>query len=65
LSHQMRWMECLSHCDFNIQYVKGTSNRVVDSLSQYYQSDTGDDIHPLYDYIMADSQLDLGGEDLL
>jgi hypothetical protein len=58
-------MEYLSRFDFDIQYIKGTSNKVADSLSQYYQSDTGDDVHPLYDYVTADSQLDLEGEDLL
>src|SRR5258705_9617524 len=60
----MRWMEYLSRFDFDIQYVKGTSNKVADSLSQYYQSDTRDDIHPLYDYVNADTQLNLSGEDL-
>jgi len=63
-SRQMRWMEYLSRFDFDIQYVKGTSNKVADSLSRYYQSDTGDDIHPLYDYVNADTQLDPSGEDL-
>jgi hypothetical protein len=64
-SRQMRWMEYLSRFDFNIQYVKGTSNKVPDSLSRYYQLDTGDDVHSLYDYVTADSQLDPEGEDLL
>jgi hypothetical protein len=63
-SRQMRWMEYLSCFDFDIQYIKGTSNLVADSLSGYYQSDTGNDVHPLYDYITADSQLDPEGEDL-
>jgi len=66
LSHrQMQWMEYFSRFDYNIQYVKGTSNKVAVSLSQYYQSDTDDDIHPTYDYITADVQLDPEGEDLL
>jgi hypothetical protein len=63
-SRQMRWMEYLSRFDFDIQYIKGTSNKVADSLSRYYQSDTGDDVHPLYDYVNADIQLDPSGEDL-
>ena len=63
-SRQMRWMEYLSRFDFDIQYIKGTSNKVADSLSRYYQSDTGDDTHPLYDYVNADIQLDPSGEDL-
>jgi hypothetical protein len=63
-SRQMRWMEYLSRFDFDIQYVKGSSNKVADSLSQYYQSDMLDDIHPTYDYVNADIQLDPEGKDL-
>jgi len=44
--------------------MKGTGNKVTDSLSQYYQSDTDDDIHPMYDYITPKVQLDPKGEDL-
>jgi hypothetical protein len=62
-SCQMQWMEYLSWFDYDIQYVKGV-NKVADSLSRYYQSDTGDDVHPLYDFVNADVQLDLEGEDL-
>jgi len=62
--HQMRWMEYFSQFDYNIQYIKGTSNKVADSLSRYYQSDTDDDIHPTYDYVTADVQLDPEGEDI-
>ena len=50
--------------DYDIQYIKGTSNKIADSLSWYYQSDTMDDIHPMYDYVNADMQLDPEGEDL-
>ena len=32
-SCQMRWMEYLSRFNFDIQYVKGSSNKVADSLS--------------------------------
>jgi hypothetical protein len=63
-SHQMWWIKYLSRFDFNIQYVKGSSNKVADSISQYYQSDTEDDTHPTYDFVNADSQLDPEGEDL-
>ena len=45
--------------------MKGVSNKVADSLSRYYQSDTWEDVHPSYDYVNADSQLDPEGEDLL
>ena len=64
-SCQMQWMEYLSRFNFNIQYVKGTSNKVADSLSCYYQSDTGDDVHPLYDFVNVDIQLNPEHEDLL
>ena len=60
----MRWMEYLSRFNCDIRYIKGTRNKVADSLSRYYQSDTGDDIHPLYYYVNADIQLDPSGEDL-
>src|ERR1700722_13582989 len=59
----MWWMEYLSRFDYDIQYIKGTSNRVADSLSRYYQSDIVEDNHPSYDYITVDTQLDLEGED--
>src|SRR6202040_1895105 len=60
----MRWIEYLSRFDYDTQYIKGTSNRVADSLSRYYQSDTVEDNHPLYDYVTVDAQLDLEEEDL-
>src|SRR5229473_153967 len=63
-SRQMRWMKYLSCFDYNIQYVKGSSNKVADSLSRYYQSDTIDDVHPAYDFVNADERLDPEGEDL-
>src|SRR6202041_3154519 len=48
-SRQMWWMEYHSRFDYDIQYIKGTSNKVADSLSRYYQSDTDEDNHPSYD----------------
>src|ERR1700722_17023577 len=60
----MWWMEYLSWFDYDIQYIKGTSNKVADSLSRYYQSDTDEDNHPTYDYVMVDVLLDPEGEDL-
>ena len=65
LSHrQMRWMEYLSRFDFDIQYVKGVTNKVADSLSRYYQSDTSEDSHPTFDFVNANVRLDPEGEDL-
>src|ERR1700749_4813261 len=61
----MRWMEYLSRFDFDIQYVKGSSNKVADSLSWYYQSDTDNDVCQTYDYVNTDLALDPEGEDLL
>ena len=63
-SRQMRWMEYLSRFNFTIQYVKGSRNKVADSLSRYHQSDTPEDKVPGYDYVNADLQLDPEGEDL-
>ena len=57
-------MEYLSRFDYNIQYIEGTSNKVADSLSRYYQSDMVEDNHPSYDYVTVDAQLDPEGEDL-
>src|SRR6202040_509779 len=60
----MRWMEYLSRFDYDIQYIKGTSNKVADSLSRYYQLDTDEDNHPSYNYVTVDALLDPEGEDL-
>ena len=57
-------MEYLSQFDFDIQYMKGSSNKVADSLLWYYQLDKEDDTHPTYDFVNAESQLDPEGEDL-
>src|ERR1700720_1939973 len=61
----MRWMEYFSRFDYDIQYIKGTRNRVADSLSRYYQLDTDEDNRPSYDYVTVDAQLNPEGEDLL
>ena len=44
--------------------MKGSSNKVADSLSRYYQSDTDEDVCQTYDYVNADLVLDPEGEDL-
>ncbi|KAG6869510.1 hypothetical protein C0995_002549, partial [Termitomyces sp. Mi166 len=42
----------------------GELNKVVDCLSRYFESDTIDDVHNVYDYVQADKQIDPEGEDL-
>ncbi|KAG6855568.1 hypothetical protein C0995_006034, partial [Termitomyces sp. Mi166 len=54
----------MSRYDFDITYVKGELNKVVDCLSQYFESDTADDVHNVYDYVQADKQIDPEGKDL-
>ena len=62
---QMRWMEYLSHFDYNIQYMKGWLNKVADALLWYYKSDTWYDVHPLDKYVNADVWLDQEMDHLL
>ena len=38
-STQTRWIDYLTRFDFGIRYVKGTSNKVADALSRYYEHD--------------------------
>ena len=57
-------MEYLSHFDFDIRYVKGKLNKVVDALSRYYQFDLWDDAPLVQHYVFADIRLDLEHEDL-
>ncbi|KAG6883505.1 hypothetical protein C0995_012191, partial [Termitomyces sp. Mi166 len=54
----------MSRYDFDITYVKGELNKVADCLSQYFESDTPDDVHNVYDYVQADKRIDPEGEDL-
>ena len=57
-------MEYLSHFDFNINYVKGKLNKVVDALSHYYQFNSWDDAPLVQHYVFADIRLDPNHEDL-
>ncbi|KAG6858093.1 hypothetical protein C0995_002702 [Termitomyces sp. Mi166 len=54
----------MSRYDFDITYVKGELNKVVDCLLRYFESDTPDDVHNIYNYVQADKQIDPEGEDL-
>ena len=42
-SQQMHWMDYLSCFDTKIIYIKGLENKVADCLSQYYETDGGDE----------------------
>ncbi|KAF8226829.1 hypothetical protein L208DRAFT_1299891 [Tricholoma matsutake] len=63
-ARQTRWMEYLSQFDFDIQYIKGNLNKVVDALSQYYQFDNWDEAPLVQHYVFADVRLDPKHEDL-
>jgi len=57
-------MEYMSRFDFDITYVKGELNKVADCLSQYFKSDTSDDVYNIHEYVQADACIDPSGEDL-
>src|SRR6266481_2396315 len=61
-SCQTRWWEYISQFNFTIQHVDGMSNRVVDCLSCYYESDYPDDKHPDHEFMSADARLDPDAE---
>ena len=61
---QRWWIDYLSKLNFDITYVKGELNKVVDYLSCYYESDMSKDMHYMYDYVYADIQIDPEGDDL-
>ena len=57
-SRQTRWWEYISHFNFTIQHVDGTTNRVADCLSRYYETDWPDETHLAHEFISADAKLD-------
>ena len=59
---QTRWWEYLSHFNFTVQHVDGTTNRVVDCLSCYYETDGPEDKHLGHEFVSADAQLNPDGE---
>jgi hypothetical protein len=58
-------MDYMSRFDFNITYVKGELNKVVDCLSRHFESNTPDETHETHDYVWADTWINPSGEDLL
>ena len=60
---QHRWMDYLSRFTFDIMYIKGDLNKVANCLSQYYKSNTIQDIHQYDKYVQADVRIDPAGED--
>ncbi|KAG6869493.1 hypothetical protein C0995_002680, partial [Termitomyces sp. Mi166 len=61
---QRQWINYMSRYDFDITYVKGELNKVTDCLSQYFESNTPDDMHNVYNYVQADKWIDPEGKDL-
>jgi hypothetical protein len=57
-SCQTRWLEFLQWFNISVKHVDGSTNKVVDALSQYYKYNTWEDKHPPEDYINADIHLD-------
>ena len=47
-------MEYLSQFDFDICYVKGETNKVADTLSWYFESDTWEDATSPEEFVNAD-----------
>ena len=64
LSRQTRWMDYLARFDFDIRYIKGTLNKVVDALTWYYEHDYWTEVLEIQDYINADVRLDPEHDDL-
>jgi hypothetical protein len=63
-SRQLKWTNYMSRFNFNIMYVKGEYNKVADSLSHYYESETTNKGHEFHEYVHVDRRLDPEGEDL-
>ena len=61
---QGRWMSYLDRFRHDIVYVKGQLNKVADTLSRYYETDTWYDTHHVDNYVSADIRLDRDLEDV-
>ena len=57
-------MDYLLRFTTDITHIKGDLNKVADCLSQYYKSDTIEDVHMYDEYVCMDACIDLTGEDL-
>ena len=55
-------MDYLSKFNFDIIYVKGELNEVVDCLSCYFEGDMSKAIHHIYDYMHMDTWIDPEGD---
>jgi len=51
---QVRWWEFLLQFNYTLVYTKGSTNKVIDTLSHYYMNDTSGEKHNLTNYINAD-----------
>lgn len=54
----------MSRYNFDITHIKGELNKVVDSLSCYYEEDLHAYIYEPMEYVQADVQINPEGEDL-
>jgi hypothetical protein len=61
---QIQWMEYLSRFHFEITYVQGHKNVVVDALSHYYESLPENTVVPVDDWVKVDECLDPDHDDL-
>lgn len=61
---QTRWMEYLAQFNYSIEYVKGITNKVADSLFRYFESDKDGEVYPYNDYVSANIKLDPDDNDL-
>jgi len=59
-----RWIDYLVRFDFDIRYIKGTLNKVVDALSRYYEHNYWTNVPELHDYINDDIRLESEHGDL-
>ena len=61
---QVKWTDYFLQFDFDIYYVKGKLNKIVDALSCYYKHDSWEDAPLVHHYVFADARLDSEHKDL-